>query len=88
MKSSKWSDASILKEREARNYLEFIGHNLIKITGQSYFVIYTSKLIPKPIPRSIRIEYENAFQHVMNRGMSKQNIFDKEDHFECFMLIA
>ncbi len=36
------------------------------------------------MPRPIRIEYENSFYHVMNRGRGRQTIF--HDH-ACFQLL-
>ena len=37
------------------------------------------------MPRPIRIEYENACYHVMNRGRARNNIFYKDDHYETFL---
>lgn len=37
------------------------------------------------MPRPIRIEYENACYHVMNRGRGSQNIFLDKDYFEAFL---
>lgn len=35
--------------------------------------------------RPLRIEYEGAFYHVMNRGSNRQNIFLKKLHWEIFL---
>ena len=37
------------------------------------------------MPRPLRIEYENAFYHVMNRGRARNNIFFKDDHYKAFL---
>lgn len=38
------------------------------------------------MPRPLRIEYENAYYHVMNRGRSRQKIFPNGDYFEAFLV--
>jgi hypothetical protein len=35
--------------------------------------------------RPIRIEYENAFYHVMNSGRGRQTIFHKEVYYQAFL---
>ncbi|WP_247664653.1 transposase [Pseudoalteromonas sp. MMG010] len=35
--------------------------------------------------RLLRIEYENAFYHVMNRGRGRENIFLGDDDFKHFL---
>ena len=35
--------------------------------------------------RPLRIEYENAFYHVMNRGIGRENTFLSDDDFKCFL---
>ncbi len=37
------------------------------------------------MPRPLRIEYENAYYHVMNRGRGRQRIFHGEDYFHAFL---
>jgi REP element-mobilizing transposase RayT len=37
------------------------------------------------MPRPLRIEYENAYYHVMNRGRARQTIFHDDDYFEAFL---
>ncbi|MFT5266220.1 MAG: putative transposase [Polaribacter sp.] len=37
------------------------------------------------MPRPLRIEYENAYYHVMNRGRGRQDIFHNEKYFEVFL---
>ena len=37
------------------------------------------------MPRPLRLEYEKAFHHVMNRGRNKQAIFHNSDYFEAFL---
>jgi len=37
------------------------------------------------MPRPLRLEYDNAFHHVMNRGRNKQVIFHSSDYFEAFL---
>ena len=37
------------------------------------------------MPRPIRIEYENAFYHVMNRGRGWQVIFTDERYYQAFL---
>ena len=37
------------------------------------------------MPRPIRIKYEDAFYHVMNRGRGHQDIFHNSDYFEKFL---
>ena len=37
------------------------------------------------MPRPFRIEYENAFYHVINRGRERQNIFYGEVYFRPFL---
>lgn len=39
------------------------------------------------MPRPLRLEYEGAFHHVMNRGRNNQNIFHDEHYFEAFLKI-
>jgi len=35
--------------------------------------------------RPLRIEYENAYYHVMNRGRRQQNIFHFQDYYDAFL---
>ena len=35
--------------------------------------------------RPLRIEYDNAFYHVMNRGRGRENIFLNDNDFEYFL---
>jgi len=35
--------------------------------------------------RPLRIEYENAFYHVMNRGRGHENTFLSDDDFKYFL---
>lgn len=37
------------------------------------------------MPRPLRIEYENAYYHVMNRGRARQNIFHGSAYYELFL---
>lgn len=37
------------------------------------------------MPKPLRIEYENAYYHVMNRGRGRQKIFHDERYFEAFI---
>jgi len=37
------------------------------------------------MPRPQRIEYENAFYHVINRGRGRQNIFHSEKYYQAFL---
>ncbi len=37
------------------------------------------------MPRPIRIEYEDAYYHVMNRGRARQTIFHNAEYFELFL---
>lgn len=37
------------------------------------------------MPRPLRIEYENAYYHVMNRGRGRQWIFHGADYFQAFL---
>ncbi len=37
------------------------------------------------MPRPLRIEYENACYHVMNRGHSRQDIFHEEKYYQSFL---
>ncbi|MBL4867728.1 MAG: transposase, partial [Pseudomonadales bacterium] len=37
------------------------------------------------MPRPLRIEYENAYYHVMNRGRGRQKIFHGPDYYEAFL---
>ncbi|OGT65163.1 MAG: hypothetical protein A3J38_01180 [Gammaproteobacteria bacterium RIFCSPHIGHO2_12_FULL_45_9] len=37
------------------------------------------------MPRPLRIEYENAWYHVMNRGINHQTIFSSDSHRELFL---
>ncbi len=39
------------------------------------------------MPRPFRIEYENAYYHVMNRGRGRQRIFHGDDYFISFLSI-
>jgi len=39
------------------------------------------------MPRPIRIEYENAYYHVMNRGRARQKIFHNPDYYEMFLSV-
>jgi len=35
--------------------------------------------------RSLRIEYEGAWYHVMNRGAARQDAFKTKKHYELFL---
>jgi len=37
------------------------------------------------MPRPLRIEYENAYYHVMNRGRSRQDIFHDKKYYQIFL---
>ena len=37
------------------------------------------------MPRPLRIEYENAYYHVMNRGRFRQRIFPQEIYYQTFL---
>jgi REP element-mobilizing transposase RayT len=37
------------------------------------------------MPRPQRIEYENAFYHVMNRGRERHTIFHGDEYYQCFL---
>jgi len=37
------------------------------------------------MPRPLRIEYENAYYHVINRGRGRQRIFHDDDYFRAFL---
>jgi len=37
------------------------------------------------MPRPLRIEYENAYYHVMNRGRGRQHIFHGDAYFNAFL---
>ena len=37
------------------------------------------------MPRPLRIEYENACYHVMNRGRSHQDIFHDKSYYQIFL---
>ena len=37
------------------------------------------------MPRPTRIEYENAFYHVMNRGKARQTIFHNKTYYLAFL---
>jgi REP element-mobilizing transposase RayT len=37
------------------------------------------------MPRKLRMEYEGAIYHVMNRGNRRENIFRDEAHRERFL---
>lgn len=37
------------------------------------------------MPRPLRIEYENAYYHVINRGRARQKIFHSEAYYEAFL---
>ena len=37
------------------------------------------------MPRPLRIDYEDAYYHVMNRGRSRQKIFHDKRYFEAFL---
>jgi len=37
------------------------------------------------MPRPIRIEYEDAYYHVMNRGRGRQKIFHSEEYYNAFL---
>ena len=39
------------------------------------------------MPRAKRIEYENAYYHVMNRGKARQTIFHNKAYYEAFLAI-
>ena len=38
------------------------------------------------MPRLLRIEYENAFYHVMNRGRARETIFHNEAYYKAFLI--
>jgi REP element-mobilizing transposase RayT len=35
--------------------------------------------------RPLRIEYENAFYHVMNRGRGRQQVFLETSYYDAFL---
>jgi len=37
------------------------------------------------MPRPIRIEFEDAYYHVMNRGRARQKVFHGKLYFEAFL---
>ena len=37
------------------------------------------------MPRPLRIEYENAYYHVMNPGRGRQRIFHSDDYYNAFL---
>ncbi len=37
------------------------------------------------MPRPLRIEYENAYYHVMNRGRGRQKIFHNQTYYDAFL---
>ena len=37
------------------------------------------------MPRPLRIEYENAYYHVMNRARARQKVFHSEVYYEAFL---
>ena len=37
------------------------------------------------MPRPARIQYEEAFYHLMNRGRGRQKIFHGEKYYEAFL---
>ena len=37
------------------------------------------------MPRPLRIEYENAFYHVMNRGRGRQRIYMTDEYYNAFL---
>ena len=37
------------------------------------------------MPRPLRLEYENAFYHVMNRGRGRQSIFHGQPYYKAFL---
>jgi REP element-mobilizing transposase RayT len=37
------------------------------------------------MPRPIRINFENAYYHVMNRGRGHQTIFHGDDYYQSFL---
>jgi len=39
------------------------------------------------MPRPQRIEYENAFYHVMNRGRGKQIVFHSDEYYLSFLTL-
>jgi REP element-mobilizing transposase RayT len=38
-----------------------------------------------PMPRPLRIEYEDAYYHVMNRGRGRKTIFDGDAYYNAFL---
>jgi putative transposase len=51
-----------------------------------YIVILKTMLSSSTMPRPLRLEYEDAFHHVMNRGRNRQTIFHDPDYFEAFLI--
>lgn len=37
------------------------------------------------MPRPLRIEYENAYYHVMNRGRGRQRLFHGDEYYQAFL---
>jgi len=37
------------------------------------------------MPRPIRIQYEDAYYHVMNRGRRHEDIFHSEEYYQAFL---
>jgi len=37
------------------------------------------------MPRPIRIEYEDAYYHVMNRGRNHETIFHSKEYYQAFL---
>ncbi len=49
--------------------------------------LYQKNSQNKNMPRPIRIEYENAYYHVMNRGRGRQWIFHGEEYYMAFLQV-
>jgi len=37
------------------------------------------------MPRPLRIQYDDAYYHVMNRGKGRKTIFPDEDYYKAFL---
>ncbi len=61
-------------------------YNQPKKGGQKRFIDYKRLLLYiHSMPRPIRIQYEHAFYHVMNRGKARQLTFHGPDYYAAFL---
>ena len=81
-------NVAVRKHGHASNGTGTPRKNHLKNKGVMSIVLCKIDMIDFDVmPRPVRIEYEGAFHHVMNRGRNRQIIFHDAGYYEAFLTI-